>query len=135
MDLGPLWKILKEEEEIDLQEAIKKAGLDPYEGRMAVREVLREFTIKWRKTLRSVVKRKEKTKNLAHSPLFEKVMLLEKCEKSEVTPEGLDLGLWFEKLRYNKTVSIQNPLFDVNSPMRLALTYTDLVALRNGEFS
>jgi len=135
MDLRPLWKVLKEEEEIDLQDAIKKAGLDPYEGRMAVRELLMDFTIKWRKCLKAVIKRKEKTLTLAKSDLFGQIMLLQKCENSELTPEGLDLGLWFEKLRYNKSVSIDNPLFDVNSPIRLALTYTDLVALRNGKFS
>ena len=132
MDLGPLWKILEEEEEIDLQEAIEKSGLDPYKARMEVRELLMDFTIKWRKTLRAVIKRKDKIKSLAKSELFGKIILLEKCEKSELTPEGLDLGLWFEKLRYNKTVRIDNPMFDVNSPVKLSLTYFDLVEARNG---
>lgn len=131
--LEPLWTVLEDYEEIDLTEAIEEAGLDPYKGRMAVREVLLDFTLRWKKTLRAVIKRKDKIRALAKSDLFEKIMLLERCEHSELTPEGLDLSLWWEKLRFNKTVRTESALFEVNSPIRMALTYDDLMEAKNGK--
>lgn len=133
--LEPLWEVLREEEgEIDLQEAILKAKLPPYEARMAVRGILETFSRRWAK-LPKFMGREKEAKNLAKSEEFGNVILLEKCENSDITPEGLDLHLWFEKLRYNKTVSIENPLFDVNSPVQIIkpVTYSILQEMRNGK--
>jgi hypothetical protein len=130
--LEPLWKVLREEEgEIDLQEAILKAKLPPYEARMAVRGLLEIFTKRWSK-LPKVFGRDKEAKALAKSEEFGYVILLEKCENSDITPEGLDLHLWFEKLRYNKTVSVENPLFDVNAPIQVIkpITYSLLLESR-----
>jgi hypothetical protein len=134
IDLEPLWKVLEGEEKIDLQEAILKAQMPPYESRMAVREVLMDFTIKWQKLIKTVIKRKEKIEELAKSDLFGKIILLEKCEESLVTPEGLDLMLWFEKLRYCKTVRPENPLFYTGQTFG-ALNYWSLLEIRNGKLS
>jgi hypothetical protein len=137
MDLEPLWNVLREEEQIDLEDAISKAKLSPYEARMAVREVLTDFTIKWRTIQRVhkllwVKKHKKELKELANSKLFGHIILLEKCENSEVTPEGLDLHLWWEKFRYCKSVSSESPIFDVNNPFPVIqpLTYTSLLEMR-----
>jgi hypothetical protein len=102
---------------------------------MAVRDVLMQFTIKWKKLTRTVINRKRKVKDLAKSELFGKVILLEKCENSKITPEGLDLRLWFEKLRYCKTVGPENPLFDTNNPLSSPLNYYHLLEKRNGTLS
>lgn len=134
MDIEPLWEVLEEEEKIDLQAAIIKAQLPPYESRMAVRELLTDFTIRWQKLTKTIIKRKEKIEELAKSDIFGKIILLEKCEDSEVTPEGLDLNLWFEKLRYCKTVRPENPLFNTATPFN-SLTYTSLLEVRNGKLS
>ena len=131
--LEPLWKVLEDEEEIDLDEAIKKSGLKPYDARMSVRRVLMDFTIKWKRLIRTVIKRKAKIIELSKSEVFGKIILLEKCENSKLTPEGLDLHLWFEKLRYCKTVGTENPLFSVNNPISpQALNYLSLLEKRNG---
>ena len=129
--LEPLWKVLEEAEEIDLQDAILKAKLPPYEARMAVRQVLIDFTVKWKGLQLTLIGREKGIKELANSELFGKIMLLEKCENSNITPEGLDLHLWFEKARYCKTSSINSPMFDVNGPkIRKPLTYSSLLERR-----
>lgn len=138
MDLEPLWQILRKEKEMDIQIAIQEAGLDLYEGRMAVRDILYDFTIRWKKLARPALRAKKQEreiKELANSDLFKKIILLEKCENSEVTPEGLDLKLWWEKFRYCKTISMDNPLFDINNPIIPPLTYNSLLERRiNGKF-
>ena len=132
--LEPLWKVLKEEEKISLQDALEKADLNNFVGRMAVRELLMDFTIRWKKLIKTVIKRKEKIRELAKSDLFGKIILLERCEDSEVTPEGLDLNLWFEKLKYCKTVRPDNPLFTAYNPLGMySLTYSALLEERDGK--
>jgi len=106
---------------------------------MAVRDVLVEFTEKWKALagITSRIRRKKRERDietLAKSDLFGKIMLLEKCEESKITPEGLNLKLWWEKFRYCKTVSIQNPISDINNPVGfIPLNYTMMLEYRNGK--
>lgn len=135
--LEPLWKILEKEDKIDLNDALSKAKLPAYEGRMAVRDVLVEFTNRW-KSLQRVTKlvrpkkHEKELKELANSELFGHIVLLEKCENSPVTQEGLDLKLWWEKFRYCKVVSIEDPAFDKMNPFPIIqpLTYSSLLERR-----
>jgi len=135
--LEPLWNVLEQEDKIDLNSALSKAKLPAYHGRMAVRDVLVEFTNRW-KSAQKITKQirpkkhERELKELANSELFGHIILLEKCEDSPITPEGLDLHLWWEKFRYCKTVSMENPIFDVNNPMPIIppLTYSSLLERR-----
>jgi hypothetical protein len=125
MNLDPLWNVLKNEEEIDLFEAIEKAKLPEDETIKEITNLLTLFTKQWEwcgfKTFTNKGFQK-KVKELALSELFGYIELLHKCRDTPPRDpsKGGGLPVWFDKLESGTSVKPNHP------------TYQNLVEWRYG---